>query len=84
LPLNPYPGSDGHTTWKASPPSSGSDSGPTTFKNSTTEPGQPWVRISGSASGRGERTWAKTMRIPSISVWNCGSAFSRASVARQS
>ena len=55
-----------------------------TLPNSITDPGQPWVRISGSASGRGERTWAKTMRIPSISVWNCGSAFSRASVARQS
>jgi len=55
-----------------------------TFENSTTEPGQPWVRISGSASGRGERTWAKTMRSPSISVWNCGSAFSRASAGRQS
>src|SRR5436305_63911 len=39
-----------------------------TFKNSTTEPGQPWVRISGSASGRGERAWAKPLRIPSISV----------------
>jgi hypothetical protein len=55
-----------------------------TFKNSTTEPGQPWVRISGSASGRGERTCANTMERPSISVWNCGSAFSLASVGRQS
>jgi hypothetical protein len=54
------------------------------FPNSTTEPGQPWVRTSGSASGRGERTCANTMRTPSISVWNSGSAFSRASAARQS
>ena len=44
-----------------------------------TEPGQPWVMISGSASSCGERTWMKWMSTPSISVMNCGSAFSRAS-----
>jgi len=55
-----------------------------TLPNSTTEPGQPWVSTSGSASGRADRTWANTTRSPSISVWYSGSAFSRASVARQS
>jgi len=55
-----------------------------TFENSTTEPGQPWVRISGSASGRGDRACANTTERPSISVWNSGSAFSLASVGRQS
>ena len=49
-----------------------------------TEPGQPWVMISGSASSCGERTWMKWMSTPSISVMNCGSAFSRASHLRQS
>jgi hypothetical protein len=48
------------------------------------EPGQPWVMISGRASGCGERTWTKWIPSPSISVRNWGSAFSRASVARQS
>ena len=33
-----------------------------------TEPGQPWVMISGSASSCGERTWMKWMSTPSISV----------------
>ena len=51
---------------------------------STTLPGQPWVRISGKASGRGERAWRKWIRSPSISVMNCGAAFNRRSVARQS
>ena len=49
-----------------------------------TEPGQPWVMISGSASSCSERTWMKWMSTPSISVLNCGSAFSLASHARQS
>ena len=49
-----------------------------------TEPGQPWVMISGSASSCGDRTWRKWMSTPSISVVNCGSAFSRASTRRQS
>ena len=55
-----------------------------TFLNSTTEPGQPWLRMSGSAPGCGERTWMKWTGSPPISDRNCGSAFSRASVARQS
>ena len=42
------------------------------FRNSTTEPGQPWVRISGSASGSGERTCRKCTFCPSMSVVNCG------------
>ena len=44
---------------------------------SMTEPGQPCEMISGSASGCCERTWMKWMSTPSISVMNCGSAFSR-------
>jgi hypothetical protein len=52
--------------------------------SSTTEPGQPCVMISGSASSCRERTWMKWILTPSISVVNCGSAFSRASHARQS
>ncbi len=74
LPLKPYPGSEGHTTWKASaasPPCAvGSDSGAITFRNSTIDPGQPWVRISGSASACGERTCRKWIESPSISVRN--------------
>lgn len=46
--------------------------------------GQPWVRISGVASGSGERTCRKCTFCPSISVVNCGTWFSRASCARQS
>ena len=48
------------------------------------EPGQPWVMISGSAFLCRERTWMKWMSTPSISVLNCGRAFSLASPARQS
>ena len=49
-----------------------------------TEPGQPCVMISGSASACGDLTWMKWMSTPSISVVNCGSAFSLASHACQS
>ena len=49
-----------------------------------TEPGQPCVMISGSASSCFDRTWMKWTSNPSISVWNCGSALSFASAARQS
>ena len=52
--------------------------------NSTIEPGQPWVMISGSASGSGERTCRKWTFCPSIVVVNCGNSFSRASWPRQS
>jgi hypothetical protein len=55
-----------------------------TFKNSMTEPGQPCVMTRGRASACGERTWRKWMPSPSITVRNCGNAFSRVSVARQS
>jgi hypothetical protein len=52
--------------------------------NSITEPGQPWVMIRGNASSRRDFTWMKWMSCPSISVLNCGSAFSLASDLRQS
>ena len=85
---NPYPGSDGMTTSKASagspPCARGSVSGPITLRNSTGELGQPWVRISGRASGSAERTCRKWMSWPSMVVTNCGISFSRASWARQS
>jgi hypothetical protein len=54
------------------------------FSCSTTEPGQPWLTTSGKASSYCERTWMKWMSSPSISVVNCGRAFSLASHARQS
>ena len=49
-----------------------------------TEPGQPCVMISGNAFSWRDFTWMKWMSTPSISVVNCGSAFSLASHARQS
>ena len=49
-----------------------------------TEPGQPCVMISGIAFSCGDFTWTKWMSTPSISVVNCGSAFSLASHLRQS
>ena len=55
-----------------------------TFSISITEPGQPCVMSSGSAFSCGDLTWMKGISSPSISVLNCGSAFSRASHARQS
>ena len=85
---NPYPGSDGSTRWNASsarPPCAvGSVNGPTVSNSSTTEPGQPCVMISGNASSCGDLTWMKWICTPSISVVNCGSAFSLASHVRQS
>ena len=48
------------------------------------EPGHPCVIISGSAFSCCERTWMKWMSSPSISVLNCGIAFSSASHLRQS
>ena len=44
--------------------------------SSTTEPGQPWVMISGNASSCSDFTWMKWISTPSISVVNCGSALS--------
>jgi hypothetical protein len=79
---------DGSTRSKASsarPPwAVGSVSGPTTSSSSITEPGQPWVMISGNASSCRDLTWRKWMSTPSISVLNCGRAFSFASTLRQS
>ena len=87
-PEKPNPGRDGATTWNASagspPCARGSVSGPTTSRNSAIDPGQPWLRTSGSASGSGERTCAAWIGVPSISVSSCGQAFSRASQVRQS
>jgi hypothetical protein len=87
-PENPYPGSDGITTWKASagsPPwARGSVSGPMMSRNSTMEPGHPWVMISGVASGSGERMCRKWMCCPSMVVVNCGTALILASYSRQS
>ena len=52
LPEKPNPGSDGATTWNASaasPPNLvGSVNGSMILWNSTIEPGQPWVMISGN------------------------------------
>jgi hypothetical protein len=79
---------DGTTRSNASPAEPpcavGSVSGPMTPSISMIEPGQPCVMISGSASACGDRTWMKWMSSPSISVVNCGNAFSLASHARQS
>jgi hypothetical protein len=55
-----------------------------TLRNSMIEPGQPCVMMSGRASVCCERTWRRWMPRPSMMVRNCGSAFSRVSVARQS
>ena len=78
----------GITTWKASdalPPCAvGLVSRSTIFICSMNEPGHPWQTISGSASSCLERTWTKWMSSPSISVTNCGTAFSLASHLRQS
>ena len=61
------------TRWKSS------DSGSITFRNSTNEPGQPWISSNGVASGFCERTCRKWMRCPLISVVNCGKELSRSS-----
>ena len=52
------------------------DSGPMISRNSTTEPGQPWVTISGSAPGSGDGAWMKCTRVPSISVRKWSNALS--------
>lgn len=84
----PYPGIEGMTTWNAScarPPwAVGLVRGSMTLRNSRTEPGQPWVRIIGSASWWRDRTWMKWMSSPSILVLNCGRELSFASIFRQS
>src|SRR6476646_1649347 len=79
---------DGITTSKASsafPPCAvGSVRGPTTPSISITEPGQPWVMITGSALSCCDLTWMKWTSTPSISVMNWGWALSSASTLRQS
>ena len=59
-------------------------SGSMIFSCSMIEPGQPCETISGSASWSADRMWMKWMSSPSISVMNCGSAFSFVSHPRQS
>src|SRR5207244_9875278 len=58
LPENPYPGSDGITTWNASatvPPNAvGFVSGSMIFSCSMIEPGQPCVTMTGRAFSRSE------------------------------
>ena len=54
------------------------------FSCSMIEPGHPCLTMSGNASSCCERTWMKWMSSPSISVMNCGRAFSFASHLRQS
>ena len=80
---NAYPGSDGTTTSNAGP-LSGRVSRSMSPVNSATELGKPCVSTSVRASGCPERTWMKWIVCPSISVVNCGYAFSPASWARQS
>jgi len=88
LPENPWPGSEGITRWNASaalaPRAVGLVSGSMIFSCSMIEPGQPCVTTIGSAPLCGERTWMKWMSSPSISVRNCGRAFSSASHLPQS
>ena len=48
------------------------------------DPGHPCVTMTGSAPSCFERTWMKWMSTPSISVVNCGRAWSLASTERQS
>src|SRR4051794_23456248 len=87
-PERPYPGRDGSTRWKASSPlppcAVGSVSGPTESSSSITEPGHPWVMISGSAFSCADVTWMKWISTPSISVTNCGRSFSRPSTRPKS
>ena len=85
---NPCPGTDGATTWKASrgspPYAAGSVKGPSTSRNSATDPGHPCVTINGKASGSGDRTCRKWIVCPSISVVYCGKLLSSCSAFRQS
>jgi hypothetical protein len=52
--------------------------------SSITEPGQPWLMLSGNACSWGERRWSKWSSTPSMVVLNWGRAFSLASARRQS
>ncbi|SUB10926.1 Uncharacterised protein [Nocardia brasiliensis] len=87
LSLHPYPGNDGATTWKASagspPCARGSVSGPSTARNSSTDPGHPWVSTSGNASGSGERTCRKWMPSPSMVARYCAKSFSTRTCAHR-
>jgi len=63
LPENPYPGIEGITKSKASaalpPYLVGLVNGSMIFSCSMTEPGHPWVTISGSAFFSFDLTWMK-------------------------
>ena len=76
-PENPYPGMDGITRSKPAPAS-----GPISSRKSAGVDGQPWHSSSGSpAPPRACRKW---ICCPSMTVVNCGIAFSRAAWACQS
>ncbi len=55
-----------------------------TPRNSTIEPGQPWVSTSALSCGPEPRSCSRWMRCPSMSAMNCGTRFIAASCARQS
>ena len=84
----PYPGSDGATiatASEASPPKrAGSVRRGISWRNSNTEPGQPWESSSGSGSGPRPCTCRKCTSMPDSGTENCGNAFRRASALRQS
>ena len=85
----PYPGSDGTTTSNASsvrpPYRSGSVRRGISSSISKTEPGHPWVTISGSGRGPRPRSWMKWTRpLTRASARNCENRLSRSSTARQS
>ena len=88
LPEYPYPGMDGMITSKASdalaPCAVGLVSGSMICSSSMTEPGHPWVMMTGSAFWCCDRTWMKCTSSPSISVMKCGRALSLASHLRRS
>ena len=88
LPENPYPGIDGITTWKASsalaPCAVGSVSGPMSFSCSMIEPGQPWQTTIGRAFSC-LRTDVDEVDVEPVDLGDeFGTAFSRASLLRQS
>ena len=85
---NPKPGSTGMTRWNAwpaaAPCAAGSVSGPMTLRNSSTEPGHPWVITMGVAFAWGDRMWRKSMSRPSIVVRCSPQSLISASTLRQS
>ena len=89
LPEKPWPGSDGITTSNASaalPPCAVGIGQRLDDLELLDDRAGPAVRDDQRQRVRRalERTWMKWMSTPSISVTNCGSAFSLASTLRQS